>query len=360
MNTDYYEILGVARDADQDTIKKAYRKLALQFHPDKNPGDKSAEEKFKAAARAYEVLSNKEKRARYDRFGHAGVDGSAAGPGFHDVSDIFSAFGDIFGDFFGGQRGSSRNRPSRGSDLRYVLEVDLVDVLNGVQKDIQFQSEVSCGSCKGTGGRDGAKPVTCSNCGGRGQVVRQQGFFSLSTPCPVCGGQGVKITDPCPTCEGEGRVMKKRSLSVHVPAGVDNGTQLRLSSEGEQGFLGGPPGDLYVEIRIRPHKNFVRKDNHLISPLKISYLQALLGAEIEADTLTGTEKVKIPKGCQPGEWIKLSGKGVPALRGGRSGDLIFEVTVEIPKKLDKEEERLLREIAELKTESAVGKGFWRK
>ena len=351
---DYYVVLGVEKNSDADTIKKAYRKLAMQYHPDKNPGDKAAEDKFKEAAEAYEVLSNKEKRMRYDQFGHAGVGGFGGGQGFHDASDIFEAFGDIFGDFFGGAAGGPRssrgnpNRPRRGSDLRYFLEIDLKEVLTGLEKEISFDVETACGTCHGSGGKDGSKPTSCAHCGGRGQVVQRQGFFSMATPCPVCRGEGQIIKDPCTKCRGRGRVPSRKKLLVNVPAGVDNGTQLRLSGEGEEGVKGGGPGDLYVEIRVREHDVFQRREEHLIAPLEINYLQALLGAEVEFETLRGPETVKIPKGVQQGELIRLKGQGVPSLRGGRVGDLVLEVQVIFPKKLDKEEEKLLKQIADLK------------
>lgn len=364
MNKDYYEVLGVSRDADEDTIKKAYRRLAMQYHPDKNPGDKESEERFKEAATAYEILKDREKRSRYDRFGHQGVNGfPGGGGGFHDVSDIFDAFGDIFGDLFGGAGGRSRqrrSRPRRGSDLRYYLEIDLKDVLEGTKKEIKFEVEESCSSCKGSGAALGTQPEVCGTCRGQGQVFRQQGFFSMSSPCPDCRGQGTVIKDPCRDCRGQGRVLRPKSLEINVPAGVDNGTQLRLAGEGELGHLGASPGDLYVEIRIRPHKDFERQEEHLIGRLKISYLQALLGAEIEVETLTGQEKVEVPKGTAPGELIRLAGKGVPSLRGRRRGDLVFQVEVEVPKKLSKQEEKLLRQIAESKGESvaAAKKGIF--
>ncbi len=364
MDKDLYEVLGVSRDADQDSIKKAYRKLAMQFHPDKNPGNKEAEDKFKEAARAYEVLSHQEKRARYDRFGMAGVDGQrggGAGQGFHDVSDIFSAFGDIFGDFFGGAAGGARggraqrNRPRRGSDLRYGIEVDLEEVLTGKEADIEFDVDENCGTCAGSGAAKGAKAETCSTCGGSGQVVMQQGFFSVAQACPKCRGQGQIITDPCKTCKGKGRSPVHRKLSVNIPKGVSTGTQLRMTGEGEGGYLGGGPGDLYVEIYVRPHKKFQRQDEHLVAPLEISYLQALLGAQIEVETLSGKTEAEIPKGAQDGDLIKLAGQGLPSLRSARSGDLVFQVQVKFPKKLDKKEEELLRQIAEIKGES-VKKG----
>lgn len=357
MERDFYEVLGVEKNADPDTIKKAYRKLAMQFHPDKNPGDKSAEDKFKEAARAYEILSNSEKRARYDRFGMAGINGHAGmgGPqGFHDVSDVFEAFGDIFGDFFGGMGRSQsrqRNRPRRGSDLRYGLEVALEDVLTAQEEVIEFDVTENCKPCGGSGAAPGSHPESCAQCGGRGQVFRQQGFFSVGSTCPVCRGTGQMVKDPCKECKGQGKAKIHRKISVHIPAGVGHGTQLRLSGEGEGGYLGGPAGDLYVEIHVKPNARFEREDEHLIAKLEISYLQALLGGEVDFKTLSGElEKVEIPKGTADGEVIRIKGLGLPSLRGARTGDLHLQVRVNFPKKLDKKEEQLLRQIAEEKGE----------
>ncbi len=369
MAKDYYEILGVSREATADSIKKAYRRLAMQYHPDKNPGDKGAEDKFKEAAQAYEILSNQEKRARYDRFGHAGVNGGFGGPGaggFQDVGDIFEAFGDIFGDFFGGAaqgRGRSRGRRARrGADLRYLLEVDLVEAVQGAQKTIKFEVEADCKTCEGSGAKKGTKPETCGTCGGHGQVVRQQGFFSMATTCPTCGGTGQHIREPCTDCRGRGRVMEAKELVVNVPPGVDNGTQLRLSGEGELGSLGAPAGDLYVEMRVKEHPRFVREDIHLVAPLEISYLQALLGAELEVEGLLDKHSLRVEPGTSQGDLLRIEGEGVPALRGGRGrkGDLIFEVRIQMPKKLDKEEEKSLREIARQKGLSVLEakKGFF--
>jgi molecular chaperone DnaJ len=353
MKVDYYEVLGVERTADGDTIKKAYRKLAMQFHPDKNPGDKSAEDKFKDCARAYEVLGDPEKRSRYDRFGHQGVDGGAGGPQFHDVSDIFSAFGDIFGDFFGqagGSRGQSRSRtgPQRGADLRYVMEISLKDVIDGVERPITFESDDACGECEGSGAVKGSAVDTCGMCGGRGQVVRAQGFFSMASTCPKCRGLGVEIKNPCKKCRGGGRVAVERKILVKVPPGVDNGTQLRMSGEGEAGVRSGTPGDLYIDLRVKPDSRFERDGSNLFAELEINYLQALLGAEIDVETPRGPNKVTIPKGVQYGQHVKLNGEGLPSLRGSRVGDLIYLLKITFPKKLSKEEEKLLKQIAENK------------
>jgi molecular chaperone DnaJ len=325
----------------------------MQFHPDKNPGNKEAEEKFKEAATAYEVLSDNEKRARYDRFGHAGVGGPGGGgqQGFADVSDIFEAFGDIFGDFFGGatqSRGRRRNQPRRGADLRYYLDMELKDVLNGLQKDIEYDIESSCQTCSGSGAKKGTTPVTCNSCGGSGQIVRAQGFFQMATTCPACSGRGQAIKDPCGTCHGTGRERKTKKLRVNIPAGVEMGTQLRLSEEGEGGHLGGPPGDLYVEVRVKNHSSFERDGQNLYSRAQISYIQALLGGEMEVETLEKPEVLKIPRGIQNGELIKLPGLGLPSLRNKKRGDLVFEAQIVFPDKLIKKEEELLREIAKVR------------
>ena len=351
---DFYEILEVTREADGDTIKKSYRRLAMQYHPDKNPGNKEAEDKFKECARAYEVLSDKEMRARYDRFGHQGVDGGPGrgGPHFQDVGDIFEAFGDIFGDFFGQgggrQRQQSRTGPGRGADLRYVMEIELKDVLEGVQNPIEFECEDNCAECEGRGAEKGSSSETCPTCGGRGQIVRAQGFFSMATTCPQCRGQGQLIKNPCKACKGRGRTMVHRKLLVKVPAGVDNGTQLRLTSEGESGLRGGPPGDLYVELRVKPDKRFERDGEDLYGQLEISYLQALLGGDVEVETLRGPKKLHIPKSAQFAQQVKLSGQGLPSLRSARIGDLIYVLKIVMPKKLGKEEEKLLKQIAQIK------------
>ncbi len=352
---DYYEVLGVSRTADKDAIKKAYRQLAMKYHPDRNPGDKAAEDKFKEAAEAYDVLSHDEKRSQYDRFGHAGMNGFGGfggGPqGFHDINDIFSAFGDIFSDLFGpgmggmGQRGRSRSRARRGSDLRYRLEVELKDVISGTQREIQFETDDACKTCSGSGAKPGTSPTTCLTCGGSGQVVRQQGFFAMSTTCPTCRGEGVMIKEMCPDCRGRGRKPVHRKLSIQVPAGVETGTQLRLSGEGEAGYQGGPSGDLYVQLLVKDDPRFERDGQTLHGEIHISYLQALLGTEVEVETITGRTKLEVRPGSHDGSEVRLHSEGVPAIRGGRRGDLVYHLKVEFPKKLTKKEEELLREIA---------------
>lgn len=354
---DLYEILGVAKNAEPDAIKKAYRKMAMQYHPDKNPGNKEAEEKFKEAAYAYEILSSPEKRAKYDRFGHAAFSqGAGAGArGFQDVDDIFASFSDIFGDFFGGMggpsargRGRRSNGPARGADLRYICEIDLRDVMNGAEREIEFATEESCKECNGSGATKGSEVETCGTCGGAGQVITSQGFFSVAATCPTCQGQGQRIKSPCQPCKGKGRSQSTRKIRVTIPAGVDSGTQLRVSGEGEGGYRGGPAGDLYVEMRVRDDERFERHGLDLLGRVEIDYLQALLGAEITVELVEGEEKVAIPPGIRAGERIRLDKKGIPSLRGSGRGSLYYEVEIEMPKKLSKEEERLLREIAKEK------------
>lgn len=360
MAKDYYEILGVSRGSDKDSIKKAYRQLAMKYHPDRNPGDSSAEAKFKEASEAYGILSDQEKRSRYDQFGHAGINGfggGQGGAGFHDINDIFSAFGDVFSDFFGGSPGGartrSRTRARRGSDLRYFLDIDLKDVLSSSQKEIQFDTEESCKTCEGSGAKTGTKAESCSTCKGSGQVVRQQGFFTMATPCQSCRGEGTLIKDPCVKCRGQGRTPVKRKLSINIPAGVDSGTQLRLSGEGESGYYSGGAGDLYVEVRVREDERFERDGQMLHSELEISYLQALLGAEIAVETLSGASTVEVEPGSYEGAKIRLKGEGLPSLRSSNRGDIIYHVKVDFPKKLSKKEDELLREIAKEKGESVL-------
>ncbi len=369
---DYYEILGVGRDADPDTIKKSYRKLAMQFHPDRNPGDQAAEDKFKEAAEAYDVLSSPEKKSRYDQFGHQafGGGGFGAGGGFTDMNDIFSNFGDIFGDIFAGDGGGfsqsrgggarSKNSPRRGSDLRYISEIKLVDVLKDFEKQIEFVTDIECGDCSGLGAEKGSKPVTCNVCKGRGQVVRQQGFFTMATTCGTCKGSGEMIEKPCKACRGDGRAKSKRKIKVNIPAGVDSGTRLRVNGEGEGGYKGGPNGDLFVEIRVEDHDVFERDGDHIFAELDVPYLQFILGGELKVDALDGEVEVHIPRGAQIAERIKVSGRGIPSLRGSRRGDLYFSLRPEFPKKVSGDEEKLLRQIADLK-KTEVGddkKGFF--
>lgn len=365
MAKDYYEVLGVDRGADNISIKKAYRKLAMKYHPDKNPDDSSAEERFKEAAEAYQILSDPQKRTRYDQFGHAGFQGFGGGNGgFHDVNDIFSAFGDIFGDFFGGTsagRGARGGRRShRGADLRYVLDVDLKDVLNGVKKEIEFEADINCVTCSGSGAKPGSKPEPCSTCGGAGQVVRQQGFFTMATTCSACSGEGVTIKDPCGDCSGRGRIAKKRKIDVTVPAGVSMGTQLRMSGEGEGGHKGGLAGDLYVQINVKEDPKFEREGRHVHTELRVSYLQALLGASVQLEGIDGDIEVDIPSGSQPMDILRIRNQGLPGLRNTQRGDVLAHLRIDLPKRLTRREEELLREIAKDKEEKvqAPAKGFF--
>ncbi len=367
---DFYEVLGVAKDADADTIKKAYRKLAMQYHPDRNPGDKSAEDKFKEAAGAYEVLSDADKRAKYDRFGHDAFNGrggfGGGGTGFTDVEDIFSHFGDIFGDFFGGgmsggqrQRSrKSRGEPRRGSDLRYLSEVTLAEVITGLEKDIEFETDINCEKCAGKGAEKGSEVTTCQTCGGHGQVIRSQGFFQMASTCPTCQGEGEVIKKPCGECRGSGRKKQKRKIRVNIPAGVDTGTRLRVSNEGEGGFRGGPNGDLFVEIRLKEDGEFERDGDHLHTELEVPYELMMLGGEFEVSTVNGEAEIEIPRGSQEGEKIKLSGEGLPNLRSSRRGDIYYHLKIQLPDKLSKDEEKLLREIAQKKGYKVKSKGLF--
>lgn len=340
---DYYEVLGVKRDADEAEIKKAYRRIAMKFHPDRNSDDKDAEEKFKEASEAYEVLSDAQKRGAYDQYGHAAVDGSGGmggggGAGFGDI------FGDVFGDIFGGGgRSRSRGGPQRGSDLRYNLDVNLEEAVHGTTTKIRIPTLVACKPCEGSGAKPGSKPVTCNTCGGVGQVRMQQGFFAVQQTCPTCRGRGTTISDPCTSCRGNGRVEEEKILSVKIPPGVDNGDRIRLAGEGEAGTAGGPSGDLYVQIAVRPHKIFEREGKNLYCEVPISFVDAALGGEIEVPTLDGKVMLKVPEETQTGKLFRLRGKGVVPVRGGQAGDLICKVAVETPVKLSKQQKDILRQ-----------------
>jgi molecular chaperone DnaJ len=346
---DYYEVLAVERTAEAQEIKSAYRKLAVRYHPDRNPGDKEAEDRFKEAAEAYEVLSDPEKRARYDRFGHQGVAG--VGGGGFDPS-VFADFSDILGDLFGFGGGGRRagGGMMRGSDLRYDLTLGFEEAAFGVETKLRIPRLETCRRCSGQGGADGSPPATCSMCGGRGQVRYNQGFFSVARTCPQCRGEGRVITKPCPECGGEGRVEVERSISVKIPAGVDTGARLRLSGEGEHGRLGGPPGDLYVVLSVRPHKLFRREGATVYSRLAISYPQAVLGTTLEVETLRGKAPVDIPAGTANGREFRLRGQGIDRLDGSGRGDQVVAVEIEVPapRALSDEEVQLLRRLAELR------------
>lgn len=343
---DYYEILGVSRDVSEKELKKAYRRVAMKFHPDRNPDDKGAEEKFKEASEAYEILSNQEKRAAYDQFGHAGVDpqgGGFGGGGFSggNFSDIF---GDVFGDIFGGGAGGGRGRgPARGSDLRYTLELGLEDAVKGTSVKIRVPTLVSCNTCDGSGAKAGTKPTSCTTCGGMGQVRMQQGFFSVQQTCPTCRGKGSMISDPCNDCHGQGRVEETKTLSVKVPAGVDTGDRIRLSGEGEAGPEGGPAGDLYVQVSVKQHEIFERDGKNLYCEVPVSFVDAALGGELDVPTLDGRVKLKVPHETQTGKMFRLRGKGVTPVRGGAAGDLMCRIVVETPVHLSTKQKDLLKE-----------------
>jgi molecular chaperone DnaJ len=363
---DYYEVLDVSRDASQDEIKKAYRKLAIKYHPDKNPGNKEAEESFKEATEAYEVLGDSEKRSRYDRFGHAGVEGTLRTGGFgfdfgsfeDIVGDIFSDFGDIFG--FRTSRGTSG--PKRGRSLQYDLEISLEDVINGKTVTIEVPRLETCPVCHGTGGEPGSKPQTCPDCYGRGQVTRSQGFFTMSRTCPRCHGEGRVISHPCNRCDGQGLVRVTRKIKVGIPKGVDTGFKIQMRGEGEAGVNGGPPGDLFIVIRVAPHDRFVREGNDLITKANISFTQAALGAEIEVPTIDGTAKLAIPAGTQYGRGLRISGKGVPYYNHYGRGDFIVQVAIETPANLTDREREILEAFAQSRNERAEGEadGFFDK
>ena len=345
---DYYEVLGVKRDASETDIKKAYRRLAMKHHPDRNPDDKQSEEQFKEAKEAYEVLADAKKKAAYDQFGHAGVDAHAAGArggggaGF-DPNDIFGdIFGEAFGDIFSGGRRGGGQRVYRGADLRYGLGLTLEQAVAGDTVNITVPTLNTCDVCHGSGAKPGSHPQTCTTCGGRGQVRMQQGFFTVQQTCPRCRGKGTIITDPCSNCHGAGRVEKEKTLSVKIPAGVDNGDRIRLSGEGEAGPNGGPAGDLYVEISVEPHEIFSRDGADLSCEVPVSFATAALGGEIEVPTLGGSVALKIPAETQTGKVFRLRGKGVKPVRGGAAGDLLCRVDVEVPVHLSKEQKELLK------------------
>lgn len=348
---DYYEVLGCERNATQAEIKKAYRRLAMKHHPDRNSDDVDAEARFKEAKEAYEILSDDQKRAAYDQFGHAGVDPGMAGGGFGGggFSDIF---GDVFGDIFGGGRQGGGRQVFRGADLRYELALDLEKAVFGDSVTLTIPKLVSCETCDGSGAKADSKPATCGACGGQGQVRMQQGFFSVQQTCPKCRGRGTVISDPCADCSGEGRVEATRSLSVKIPPGVDTGDRIRLAGEGEAGENGGPPGDLYVEVRVKPHPIFVRDGRHLACEVPISFSAAALGSATQIPTLDGQVTLKIPAGTQSGKQFRIRGKGVAPVRGGPTGDLICRVQIETPVKLTERQKQLLEEFEkELEGES---------
>jgi molecular chaperone DnaJ len=351
---DYYEILGVGTNASEDEIKKSYRKLAMQYHPDRNPGNKGAEEMFKEAAEAYEVLSDPEKRDIYSRYGHEGLNGVCY-RGFSGFEDIFSSFGDIFGDVFGFNTGRSRSRTAAraGADLRYDLRISFMDAALGTSTEISIRKRILCSSCRGSGCAPGTSPQVCTLCQGRGQVTQSSGFFSISSTCPQCRGQGGMITTPCPQCSGGGRLKEEKTVQLKIPAGVETGSRLRLRGEGEEGESGGPGGDLYVFLEVEKHDVFERNGDDIYCRVPITFAQATLGGTVEAPTLAGKEKLKIPRGTQTGSIFRLKGKGVAHLRGYGRGDQLIETVVTVPTNLSKKQEELLREFDKLNSETTL-------
>ena len=356
---DYYEILGIKKGADAAEIKKAYRQKAKELHPDRNSDNPKAEEQFKEANEAHEILKDAEKKAAYDRFGHAAFDGGMGGGGRQQRggghSDFSSAFSDVFDDLFGnfgGGGGGGRNRPQRGNDLRYNLRINLEDAFAGLQKTVNIPAAVACGSCSGTGAADGSQPVNCPTCAGMGKVRAQQGFFTVERTCPTCNGIGQTIKDPCTKCHGQGRVEKEKSLSVNIPAGVETGTRIRLAGEGEAGMRGGPTGDLYIFIEVADHKLFERDNMNLYCQVPVSISAAALGGEIEVPTIDGgRSRVKIPEGSQSGRQMRLRHKGMPALRGGGFGDMFIELAVETPVNLTARQKEILKEFDAIQAEN---------
>ncbi|WP_425400830.1 molecular chaperone DnaJ [Aeoliella sp.] len=351
--TCYYEVLGIERTASEGEIATAYRKLAIQYHPDKNPGDEEAIARFKECSEAFEVLHDKDKRARYDQYGHAGVNGGPGGGShFHDVGDIFSAFGDIFGDIFGGGGGS---RVRKGRDVRCDATLTLHEAADGCTKEVEFQRHEPCGDCKGSGAAAGSAREVCSYCGGHGRVIQSAGIVRVQTTCPACGGEGSKVKDPCRSCRGKGQRLRKVVTEVKIPAGVDDGMRVRIPGEGEPSASGGPPGDCYCFISVLSHPLFERQGQHLVCRVPITYAQAALGCTLEVPTLGGRGEVTVPAGTQSGDVFRLGGRGMPDPRTHGLGDLLVQVTIEVPTKLSNEEEELLRQLAELEHKNVAPK-----
>ena len=353
---DYYEVLGADRNASDSEIKKAYRKLAFKYHPDKNPGNQEAEDKFKEAAEAYEVLRDEKKRGIYDQYGHQGLEG-AGFSGFGGFEDIFSSFGDIFEDFFGfGSNGrSGRSRVQRGSDLRYDLSISFMNAAFGTETEIDVEKLETCTTCEGSGCEPGTYPETCGSCNGHGQVSRSQGFFTVRTTCPTCRGAGQTIVSPCTSCRGAGQIKTNKKVSVKIPGGVDTGSRLRLTGEGEGGHHGGPSGDLYIFIHVKQHEFFARNNTDILCEIPISFVQATLGDEIDVPTLNGEKVLKIRKGTQPGDTYRFRAEGIPSLRTGRRGDQIIQIAVKTPTHVSKKQESLLREFAKLEANTLSDK-----
>ncbi|MBZ9938068.1 molecular chaperone DnaJ [Mesorhizobium sp. BR1-1-16] len=354
---DYYEVLGVARDADDKVLKAAFRKLAMQFHPDRNPGDHGAEAKFKEINEAYEKLRDPQKRAAYDRFGHAAFDGGGGGPqGFSgdfgsSMSDIFD---DIFGEFMGGRRGQRQgggNGRERGADLRYNMEITLEEAYSGKTAEIRVPTKIACEACAGTGAKPGSHPKICTTCEGHGRVRAAQGFFSIERTCPTCGGRGEIISDPCEACGGSGRQTQERTLQVNIPAGIEDGTRIRLSGEGEAGLRGGPAGDLYLFLSVKPHQLFQREGADIFCRVPISITTAALGGQFDVPTVEGGKtRVKVPDGTQTGKQFRLKGKGMPVLRSAQMGDMYIQVVVETPSNLSRRQRELLEEFEQASSE----------
>jgi len=362
MKADFYETLGVAKTADEKDLKAAFRKLAMQFHPDRNPGDASCEHKFKEINEAYEMLKDPQKRAAYDRFGHAAFEnGRGNGAGFAGAGGFADIFEDIFGDMMGGRRRGSSGGRERGADLRYNMEITLEEVFAGKTAHIRVPASISCSDCSGSGAKPGTAPVTCSMCSGSGRVRAAQGFFSIERTCPQCHGRGQTIKDPCPKCAGQGRVIEEKSLSVNIPAGIEDGTRIRLSNEGEAGLRGGPPGDLYIFLSVKPHEFFQRDGADLYCKVPISMTTAALGGSFEVATLDGTQtRVKVAEGSQNGRQFRLKSKGMPVMRQPNFGDLYIQVAVETPQNLTKRQRELLEEFEKIssKENSPQSSGFF--
>jgi len=348
---DYYDVLGVERNVSEAELKKAYRRLAMKYHPDRNQGDDNAEKQFKEVKEAYEVLNDAQKRAAYDQFGHAGLGTTAGGAGAAGASGFSDIFEDVFGDIFGGGRGGGHHSVNRGADLRYDLELSLDDAVAGTAVKIRVPTRVRCGTCNGSGAKKGSKPITCETCAGHGQVRVQQGFFSIQQACPKCHGKGKVISDPCRACHGQGRTQESKTLSVKIPPGVDSGDRIRLSGEGEAGEHGGPSGDLYVQVRVKPHALFTRDNANLVCEVYIDIVTASLGGELEIPTLTGRVRLKVPAETQTGKVFRLRGKGARTVHSDRVGDLLCHVSVETPVNLNSEQKTLLKQLQKTMTES---------
>ncbi|UIP27339.1 molecular chaperone DnaJ [Photobacterium sp. TLY01] len=344
---DFYEVLGVGRDAGERDIKKAYKRLAMKYHPDRNPGDDTAADKFKEVKTAYEILTDPQKKAAYDQYGHAAFEqgGMGGGGGFGGGADFSDIFGDVFGDIFGGggRRGGGQHRAQRGADLRYNMELTLEEAVRGCTKEIRVPTLVNCDTCEGSGAKKGSSPTTCGTCHGAGQVQMRQGFFAVQQTCPHCHGRGKIITDPCGKCHGQGRVQETKTLSVKIPAGVDTGDRIRLTGEGEAGEFGAPAGDLYVQVHVQKHAIFERDGNNLYCEVPVSFTMAALGGEVEVPTLDGRVSLKVPTETQTGRMFRMRGKGVKSVRGGAVGDLICKLVVETPVNLSSRQKELLQE-----------------